>query len=237
MCGRYASTRADTDIAAAFTVTAIDGDPPGPSWNIAPTQAARVVLERAPRDEPDAEPVRQLRSVTWGLVPSWAKDVKIGSRMINARSETVTEKGAFKAAAARRRCLVPADGYYEWAVQPGSKTKMPYFLHRGDDLLAFAGLYELRPDPGLPEDHPDRWLWTYMILTTQASDALGHVHDRTPVLIPPELRDDWLDPGHTDLASVRSLLAAVPEPRLQPYAVSTAVNSPKNNGPELIEPV
>jgi putative SOS response-associated peptidase YedK len=154
MCGRYASTRADADIAAAFTVAEIDGDPPGPSWNIAPTQHARVVIERAPRENPDAEPVRQLRSVKWGLVPSWAKDVKIGSRMINARSETITEKGAFKAAAARRRCLVPADGYFEWAAQSGSKTKVPYFLH--DDVLAFAGLYELRPDPDLPEDHPDR---------------------------------------------------------------------------------
>jgi putative SOS response-associated peptidase YedK len=236
MCGRYASTRADADIAAAFTAITLDGDLPGPSWNIAPTQHARVVLERTPREDPDAEPVRQLRSVKWGLVPSWAKDPKIGSRMINARSETVTEKGAFKAAAARRRCLVPADGYYEWAMHPGSTTKVPYFL-RGDGVLAFAGLYELRPDPDLPEDHPDRWLWTYTILTTRASDALGHVHDRSPVLLPPELREDWLNPATTDLADVRHLLDTVPEPRLQPYAVSTAVNSPKNNGPELIEPV
>jgi hypothetical protein len=121
-------------------------------------------------------------------------------------------------------------------VQPGSKAKVPYFLH-GDDVLAFAGLYELRPDPELPEDHPDRWLWTYTILTTTASDALGHVHDRTPVLLSPELRDDWLDPANTDLVDVRSLLEAVPEPRLQLYAVSTAVNSPKNNGPELLERV
>jgi putative SOS response-associated peptidase YedK len=234
MCGRYASTTSDQDIAAAFGVGEIDGDELPPSWNVAPTQQARVVLERVPRSEPDAEPVRLLRTLTWGLVPSWAKEVKLG-RLINARSETVTEKPAFKAAASRRRCLVPADGYYEWEHRDGEK--IPHFLHHDDDLLAFAGLYELRPDRDLPEDHPDRWLWTYTILTTTAHDAAGHVHDRSPVLIPPELRDQWLDPHLTDPGDVRNLLADIPEPKLQPYPVSTNVNNPRNNGPDLIEPV
>jgi putative SOS response-associated peptidase YedK len=237
MCGRYVNSRLDADIASAFQVDEVVGDELPPSWNIAPTQQARVVLERAPRETTDAEPVRQLRTIRWGLVPSWAKDTKIGSRMVNARSETVTEKSAFKAAAARRRCIVPADGYYEWHKKPGTKTKVPYFLHRDDEILGFAGLYELRPDPDLPVDHPDRWLWTYTILTTTASDTLGHVHDRSPVLIPTDLRDDWLNPALTDLGEVRSLLDSVPEPRLEPYPVGTAVNSPKNNGPELIKPV
>jgi putative SOS response-associated peptidase YedK len=233
MCGRYASTTSDKDIAAAFGVTEIDGDELPPSWNVAPTQQARVVLERVPRSEPDSEPVRQLRTLTWGLVPSWAKKVKLG-RLINARSETVTEKPAFKAAASRRRCLVPADGYYEWEHRDGEK--IPHFLHHDDDILAFAGLYELRPDPDLPEDDPDRWLWTYTILTATAHDAAGHVHDRSPVVITPQLRDQWLAPHLTDPGDVRDLLAQVPEPQLQPYLVSTKVNNPRNNGSDLIEP-
>lgn len=234
MCGRYANSRDDKAIADAFTAVDIVGEPPGPSWNIAPTQHARVVLERVPRDDPDAGPVRAVRTVKWGLVPSWAKDVKIGSRMINARSETVTEKPSFKAAAGRRRCLVPADGYFEWEKNPDVKGKIPHYLHRGGELLAFAGLYELRPDPELPEDHPDRWLWTFTILTTTAPDALGHIHDRSPVLIPPDLRGDWLDPEMTDLGGVRALLASAPDPGLDPYEVSTAVNSVNNDGPQLI---
>lgn len=177
-----------------------------------------------------------MRSARWGLVPSWAKDLKIGHRLINARSETITEKPAFKAAAARRRCLIPADGYYEW--EKIDAGKVPHFLHRPGELLAFAGLYELWPDPQRAEDAPDRWLWTYTILTHPAPDALGHVHDRSPVVVPPgELRARWLDPTLTDSGMVRELIASIPESKLEPYEVSTAVNSPGNNGPELIEPV
>jgi putative SOS response-associated peptidase YedK len=194
------------------------------------------VLERAPRGDQDGEVRRVLRSARWGLIPSWAKDLKIGNRLINARAETVTEKPAFKAAAARRRCLIPADGYYEWEKRDGHKV--PHFLHRGNAVLAFAGLYELWPDPERGSDDPDRWLWSYTILTKPAPDALGHVHDRSPIVIPPgDLRDRWLDVNLTDHDEVRELLGAVPEPVLEPREVSSAVNSPKNNGPELVEPV
>ena len=111
------------------------------------------MLERAPKDEPAAPPARLLRSVRWGLVPSWAKDVKIGSKMINARVETLLAKPAFKSAAKRRRCVIPADGYFEW--MKVDNKKVPFFLHAGDGQpLAMAGLYELRPDPDLPEDDP-----------------------------------------------------------------------------------
>lgn len=244
MCGRYARSRPDSELAELFDVDEVVGDPLPASYNTAPTQDARVVLERAPRDE-DAEaggstggPRRQLRSLRWGLVPVWAKDAKIGNRLVNARVETVTEKPAFKRAAAKRRLLVPADGYYEWEQREGRAQKVPHFLHAEDDgVLAFAGLYELWPDPAKEEDDPDRWLWTFTILTTRAGDALGHIHDRTPVIVPPDVRDDWLDPTLTDLDLVRQVLDALPEPRLATHEVSTAVNSPRNDTPELLTPV
>jgi putative SOS response-associated peptidase YedK len=115
---------------------------------------------------------------------------------------------------------------------------VPHFLHRTDELLAFAGLYELWPDPQLDEDDPDRWTWSYTILTSPAADTLGHIHDRSPVVLPAgELRDRWLDPAVNDADQVRELLAAIPEPTLEPREVSSAVNSPRNNGPELVEAV
>ncbi|WP_432514523.1 SOS response-associated peptidase [Kineococcus sp. SYSU DK001] len=241
MCGRYARSRSDDELADLFDVGELVGEPPPPSYNIAPTQEARVVLERAPREADGPGPgavTRQLRTLRWGLVPVWAKDVKIGNRMANARAETVTEKPAFKRAAAKRRLLVPADGYYEWEEREGRTRKVPHFLHAGDDeVLAFAGLYELWPDPAKEEDDPDRWLWTFTILTTRASDALGHIHDRAPVVVPPDMRDDWLDPTLTDLDLVRQVLDAVPEPRLETHEVSTAVNSPRNDSPDLLTPV
>jgi len=237
VCGRYARSRPDSELVEVFGVREVVGEQLPASYNIAPTQDARVVLERAPREEPDAEASRQLKTLRWGLVPSWAKDAKIGNRMINARVETITEKPAFKRAAAKRRLLVPADGYYEWEKRSGT-AKVPHFLHdANDDVLAFAGLYELWPDPAKAEDEPDRWLWTFTILTTQATDALGHIHDRTPVIVPSDMHGDWLDPHLTDLELVRQVLDAIPEPRLDTYEVSTAVNSPRNNSPELLTAV
>lgn len=185
-----------------------------------------MVLERLVNDEPD----RQLRTLRWGLVPSWAKDLRIGAKLINARSETITEKSAFKTAASRRRCLVPADGYYEWMVTDDGKV--PMYLH-GDAPLALAGLYEIRRDL----EDPERWLWSYTIVTSTTQDALGHIHDRSPVVVPPDLRSAWLDPRLTDPASVRELIAAVPPPVLDTYEVSKEVNSATNDGPQLLDPV
>ncbi len=234
MCGRYASTQTDDELLEVFGAYEAIGEQLPPAYNVAPTDPVRTVLERVPRDEPEAPPVRQLRTARWGLIPSWAKDRKMGAKLINARMETITEKPAFKAAAARRRCLVPADGYYEWEQRDG--RKVPHFLH-GEEVLAMAGLYELWPDPQRAQDDPDRWVLSVTVLTTTASDALGHIHDRSPVILPAELRDDWLDPTITDPVRVRELLAAAPEPRLQPYEVSSAVNSVRNDGPELLRPV
>ncbi|MFD1718337.1 SOS response-associated peptidase [Georgenia deserti] len=235
MCGRYANARRDADLIDAFDVTDVVGEDLPPSWNVAPTDDVRTVLERAPREDPEGEPRRQLRTVRWGLVPSWAKDPRGGARLINARSESVTDKPAFKKAAARRRCVVAADGYYEWEKLPGG-GKQPYFLH-GDGMLAFAGLYELWPDPDLPDDHPDKWLWTMTIMTTTAADALGHIHDRSPVIVPPDMVSDWLDPATTEPGDVREMIEAMPSPALSPRPVSRAVGNVQNDGPHLVEPV
>lgn len=182
---------------------------------------------------------RELRVVRWGLVPFWAKDRSIGSRMINARAETVSVKPAFRSAFARRRCLLPADGYYEW-YRPGGDAKaakQPYYICRRDGgPLAFAGLYELWRDRAVPDDHPDAWLWTATIITTSAPDELGRIHDRMPMVIRPDLWADWLDPGNNNTGDVRGLLAPAISGELISYPVSTAVNSVRNNGPGLIEP-
>ena len=239
MCGRYANSTNTAGLYGAFEIDEAIGDDLEPSWNIAPTDEIRAIMQRKPRRTDDegeelAE-VRQLRTVRWGLVPSWSKDKKGAARLINARRETVTEKPAFRKAAARRRCLLPADGYYEWQKTPDGKV--PYFLHAADGRqLAFAGLYELWPDPALPDDDPAKWLWTATVITQEAKDTLGEIHDRCPVIVPPALRDRWLDCSSGELAVAGELLARMPEPELEPRVVSTEVNSVKNNGPQLVRP-
>ena len=169
MCGRYASSRPVDDLLVHFDVEEPPEELLPPSWNVAPTDPVYVVLQREDR--------RRLRAVRWGLVPSWAKDPKVGARFINARQETLADKPAFRSAYARRRCLVPADGYYEWQQQHG--RKQPWFLFdRGGDPLAMAGLYEVwrAPDGGR--------LWTCTVVTTSAADEHGDIHDRTPLLVP-----------------------------------------------------
>ena len=236
MCGRYVSVRSEEDLTKEFDVEEVVGDPLPPSWNVAPTDRVRIVVARHPTQDRDAAPVRQLRTVTWGLVPSWSRSRSGGAKMINARSETVAGKPAFKTAAARRRCLAPSVGYYEWKHDAGRKT--PYFLHApGEQPLAMAGLYEIWRDDSLPEDDPNRWLWTCTIITRPASDTLGHIHDRCPVLVPPELRQQWLDCSADDPAVAQRLLEHMPEPRLEPRQVGTAVGNVRNDGPQLIEPV
>jgi len=249
MCGRYASARSRIELLEEFVVERDRTDEPlKADYNVAPTKPVYAVLTRAPR--PDSETggtgesgkaERELRVVRWGLVPSWAKDVSIGSRLINARAETVAEKPAFRAAFARRRCLLPADGYYEWQAPPaGTKgKKQPYFICKPDHgVLAFAGLYEFWRDKSLPADDPAAaWLWTATIITTSAPDELGEIHDRMPMVIDPASWADWLDPGNTDVADVRSLLAPAQSTGLINYPVATLVNSVRNNGPELLEQV
>lgn len=261
MCGRYAATAHPDELVEAYDVE-LDATgersrsvlknpqqpPPGePDHNVAPSKQAPVVLTRAPRDAPEdgAPPVRQLRLLTWGLVPSWAKDPAIGSRMTNARSESVLDKPAFARAAARRRCLVPVTGWYEWQASPvatdarGRPRKQPFFITRADEApLALAGLYEFWKDPDAPGEDPLSWIVSYTVITTAAEPGLDRIHDRQPVAVEPHLWTDWLDPGLTSPDEVRSLLDAsnVPD-RFRAWPVSTAVNSSRGNGPALLEPV
>ena len=184
--------------------------------------------------------MRELRVVRWGLVPFWAKDISIGSRLINARAETVASKPAFRHAFARHRCLLPADGFYEWEKSGDSKgaRKQPHYIRREDGgVLAFAGLYELWRDKDRPDDDPDSWLWTATIITTRAEDEVGRIHDRMPMVIEPGRWADWLDPAAPSTEALHGLMTPAASVHLTTYPVSTEVNSVRNNGPGLIEPM
>ncbi len=257
MCGRYASFRAAQDLADAFAVDEVADDArllPA-SWNLAPTDPVRVVVERAQDDEVR----RSLRVARWGLVPGWAKDPSVGSRMINARVETLTTKPAFRKAAAARRCLVPAEGYFEWQARTAdgaddgsagrgrgprggraARPKQPYWIHPADGgSLAFAGLYEFWRDRARADDDPLRWLVTMTIVTGDATTqdpALAAIHDRRPVILPPEVWDAWLDPALTDPDGVLDVLRRDP-PALVARPVSTDVNAVANDGPHLLDAV
>ncbi|MBS45899.1 MAG: DUF159 family protein [Nocardioides sp.] len=248
MCGRYASSRQAEDLVDEFDV--VDNrvaEALAPDYNVAPTKEVYAVVDRPPASEsssPDApaEPERQLRVLRWGLVPSWAKDPGIGNRMINARMETVAEKPAYRRAFAKRRCLLPADGYYEWyptsvLTKAGKPRKQPFFIRPTDGgTLAMAGLYEIWRDPDKAEDDPDRFRWTCTVITTDAEDDLGRIHDRMPLMVDAERRDAWLDP-RTDQATLLDLLVPAAPGRLEAFPVSTAVSNVRNNGPELVEPL
>jgi putative SOS response-associated peptidase YedK len=244
MCGRFASARKREELLAEFRIERDRvTESLAPDYNVAPTKKIYAVLTRGSRghgESPPQEVARELRVLRWGLVPSWAKDASIGSRLINARAETVDSKPSFRQAFARRRCLLPADGFYEWqpVTEGGRARKQPYFIHRGDGgALAFAGLYEIWRDAAYPDDHRDAWLWTATIITTRAEDSVGKIHDRMPMVIGPARWTDWLDPGNTDRADLMALLAPALSSGLTSYPVSMDVNSVRNNGPSLIEPL
>jgi len=246
MCGRYASSRDPADLVVEFEIDAgnvresVQELPD--NYNVAPTDPVIAVVERKDREHPD-QVVRKLTTVKWGLVPSWAKDTSIGSRLINARMETVAEKPAFKKAFAARRCILPADGYYEWYETEqklnGKPVKQPYFIHPADgSVLAMAGLYEIWRDKSVADAESDAaWLWTCTVLTTTATDDLGRIHDRMPLLVERERYDAWLDPLSSDPAELRELLVPAAPGLLEAYAVSKAVSSVKNNGPQLVVPL
>ncbi|MER5479384.1 SOS response-associated peptidase [Streptomyces sp. NPDC002734] len=245
MCGRYVSTRSPQELTRIFDV--VEWRPEETleqNWNVAPTDEVYAVLERAPRGEDEGAPVRrELRTPRWGLVPSWAKDPKIGSRMINARVETVHDKPAFRRAFARRRCLLPADGFYEWEQvkdeATGRTRKQPYFIHPADgEVMALAGLYEYWRNPEVKDgDDPAAWLLTCTVITTEATDEAGRVHPRMPLALAADHYEDWLDPRHEDPDHLRALLTRPADGRLDARPVSPAVNNTRSNGPQLLDPV
>ena len=219
MCGRYASSRRPDDLVSWFDVEEPPEETLAPSWNVAPTDPGYVVVQ-------SKEGVRQLRVLRWGLVPSWSKDAKGAARMINARQESVKDKPAFRKAFASRRCLVPADGYYEWK-QEGT-DKQPWYLSTPDPL-AMAGLYEHWKSP------EGEWLSTYTVITTSAPDDLGEIHDRTPLLVPREHWARWLDRTVADPGD--GLLVPGTPGVLEAWPVGKAVGNVRNNGPSLVDPV
>ncbi|MFP5283481.1 MAG: SOS response-associated peptidase [Actinomycetes bacterium] len=243
MCGRYASSASPERLVEEFEVDEVFAGLPGPDYNVAPTVAVPAVFERRNRDSGDVR--RRLAPLVWGLVPSWAKDPSIGSRMINARKETVAEKPAFRRAFAARRCVLPADGFYEWygpsgqpADRPGKVKKQPFFIRRRDTgLLLMAGIYEIWRDPAKDRDDDSAWLRTCSVITTTATDAVGHIHDRMPMVIRREALDSWLDPDLTDPDEALRLLSVTDAEALEAYAVSTEVNSVTNNDPSLVRPL
>ena len=245
MCGRYASSRRPEDLVEEFEIDKVEVPEPLPAdYNVAPTKQVYAVVERAPRDgQEPAAPERQLRAVRWGLVPFWAKDPSIGNKMINARMETVHEKPAYRRPFASRRCLLPADGYYEWyppeqRTKAGKPVKQPFFIHPADGgVLAMAGLYEIWRDPTRDDDDPQRFLWTCTVITTTAEDSVGHIHDRMPLMVERDRWSAWLDPGRSAVEELTPLLVPAAPGRLEAYPVGTAVNNVRNNGAELLDPL
>jgi putative SOS response-associated peptidase YedK len=219
MCGRFAFYSPHEAVARLFGVA--DGPEVEPRYNIAPTQFVAAVRESGGP--------REVAMLYWGLVPSWAKEKSIGARMINARSETLAEKPSFRNAWKRRRCLVLADGYYEW--QRSGATKQPYFISfAGGAPFGMAGLWERWRDPGSGEP-----LESCCIVTTSPAPAIAHVHDRMPVIIPPDAYAEWLDPDNAATDRLARLLVPCESPELQARPVSRRVNDARNQGADLLE--
>lgn len=220
VCGRYTLTVSASVLAEVF---AVDVPELRPRYNVAPTQMMGVVRL-------DGDGRRAWREGRWGLIPSWAKDPAIGNRMINARAETAADKPSFRAALRRRRCLVPADGFYEWRRTPDGKV--PHLIRFGDGRpCGFAGLWERWRNPA------GSLVDSYTILTTRPNELVADLHDRMPVILPPEVHDEWLAAAELERDRLDALLAPHPAGEMEAYAVSRHVNSPANDDPECVRPV
>ena len=219
MCGRYSITSAPEAIRRLFRYPEQPNFPP--RYNVAPTQPVPIVRL--------TEGERHFALVRWGLLPSWVKDPKAFTLLINARGETANDKPAFRNAMRRRRCLFPADGFYEWKVEGGVKRAY-YARPREGGPIAFAGLWETWTGPNGEE------METAAIVTTDANKVMGQVHNRAPLILPPEQFDLWLDSSKADEKEVAALIAPAPESLMEVYEVSPAVNRVANDSPELVEP-
>ena len=224
MCGRFSNNAKPDWYKREFKVGKLNPAVFKPRYNIAPAQIIDVVRED------DAE--RVVSQLKWGLVPSWAKDAEIGNRMINARAETITEKPSFREAFKKRRCIIPASGFFEWK-KKGAGTKQPYYFYLEEkEAFGFAGLWEEWIDKETGE-----LLETCTIITTEANDVLKPVHDRMPVIIKPDYYDQWLDSKETKTDGLVKLLAPYPAKEMASHPVSTNVNYPDADSPELIKPI
>jgi putative SOS response-associated peptidase YedK len=241
MCGRYSSSSSSKELAKIFDIDEVRAPDLPPRYNVAPSLPVyAVALSRTEGDSGRKKAAhRVLGTFQWGLVPSWAKDPKIGNRMINARTETVATKPAYRRAfAGHRTSLLPADSFFEWQRHPAkagkSGSKLPYAIHRADGQpMAFAALWEVWRDKANPDAEPLR---TCVIITTAANDLMKPIHDRMPVILDPADWDTWLDLG-TDLDTLQRLLVPTPAGDLEAYPVSTQVNNVRNDSPELLDPL
>jgi len=224
MCGRYVSATPPDQVAAYFAAEAPEALLPA-RHNVAPTSDVYAVLSDGS--------TRRMDAFHWGLIPLWAKDAKIGSKMINARAETVAEKSAYKSALKKRRCIIPADGFYEWqksAADPKKGKKQPFYIQRPDgEPYAFAGLWEVWRGP----DKDQEPLRSCTIITTTPNSEMAKIHDRMPVILPPSAWDTWLDRDVDDLELLGKLLVPAPPEIISMHPVSTDVNNVRNDGPEL----
>ncbi|HJT71717.1 MAG TPA: SOS response-associated peptidase [Terriglobales bacterium] len=222
MCNRFRLTHAQRYLAERFQ--AWDEFDDAPRYNIAPTQPVLTVRRE------HGEKVRRFTTMRWGLIPHWAKDMSIGTRTLNARSETVKKLPAFRDAILRRRCLIPADGFYEWRAM--DRVKQPYCFEVGEgDVFALAGLWDQwrNPDGEIIE--------SCTILTTEANSLVAEMHDRMPVIVTPDKYDVWLDPDVTDFNAIKEILKPYDADQMRRYPVSTKLNNSKNEGAESAAPV
>ena len=227
MCGRYVTVSSPTILAERFHVEEVRVGATDANYNVTPRAEVPVVAERSGR--------RVLDLVRWGLVPSWAKDLSVGDRMINARAERLATSNAYKRPFERRRCIIAADGFYEWQAVTGKKQKQPWFIRRRDgEPIAFAGLWEIWHDRSLGDDAPR--VRTCTIITTEPNDLMRPIHDRMPVILPESAWDTWLDTENHDVQTLRQLLVPARSEALEVWPISMLVNKPANNGPELLEP-
>jgi putative SOS response-associated peptidase YedK len=241
LCGRFTSTTPIDVLAEAFAVDEIRTDPVEPRYNVAPTQPILAVATRRPPPGSSAKGSRALGTFRWGLVPSWAKDPSVGSRMINARAEGIGDKPAYRKALLRRRCLIPADAFYEWQVRPagpdGKKQgRLPWAIRRRDGApMALAGLWEVWHDPAAAADAAP--LRSAVIITTAANGLLSPIHDRMPVVLDRQQWDRWLDPALDERAALESMLEPAPDGWFEAWPVSTRVNKVDQEGPALLEAI
>jgi len=228
MCGRFTSTASAADLAAYFAVDEIVAEDVDPRWNVAPTDEVYGVAQSASTGR------RRLGTFRWGLVPFFAKDASGGARMINARAETLLEKPAFRRSFERYRCIVPADGFYEWQAVDGQRRKQPWYFRRRDgDVLAFAGLWSAwRPQ----RDSDEGRIVSCTVITGAPNAVVAPIHDRMPVVLPPASWAEWLDPGNDDVGALQELLVPAPAELFEAIAVSDAVSNVRNDGPHLLEP-